>query len=85
MVRSDADLIDDFLDGDPLLSTDEVATLLRVSVKTVSRWAAIGWFPDARPGVPGAMKVGGLWRIRESVVRGLIDGTLTPREAGRDQ
>jgi hypothetical protein len=84
MVRSDQELIDAFLDGDPLMSPDEVAPIMRVDSKTVTRWAAAGRFPGRPDGSPGAFRTpGGEWRIRESIVRGLLDGTLTPREVGR--
>jgi excisionase family DNA binding protein len=81
MARPD-DLIGDFLDGDALLTTEEVAALLRVDPKTVSRWAAAGRFPDTPTGRPGAIQLveGGQWRIYASVVRGLLDGTIKPRE-----
>ena len=85
MPRSDRQLARDFLDGDRLLTTDEVAGLLRVDSKTVARWATDGRLPDTPAGLPPIVRtVGGQIRIRESVVRGLIDGTLKPREAGDD-
>lgn len=82
MARSDHELSRAFLDGDELLSTDEVARLMRVDAKTVSRWASAGRFPDTPDGKPGAMHTlaGGEWRLRASIIRGLMDGTLAPRE-----
>jgi hypothetical protein len=87
MPRFDRQLARDFLDGDRLLTTDEVAGLLRVDSKTVARWAAADRFPDTPTGKPAVIRAMGRRshvRIRESVVRGLIDGTLKPREADDD-
>jgi hypothetical protein len=74
------------LGGDPLLTAREVAELMRVETSTVNRWAAAGRFPDTPDGLPGVIKTlgGREQRIRTSVVRGLLDGTLQPREVDGD-
>jgi hypothetical protein len=79
-------LTDDVLGGDPLLTPQEVAALMRVEASTVNRWAAAGRFPDTPDGLPGVVKTlgGREQRIRTSVVRGLLDGSLQPREVGDD-
>jgi excisionase family DNA binding protein len=61
------DLIDNLLDSDPFLTTDEVAALFRVDVKTVSRWVKSGRLRGQKS--PG----GGVWLIRESVARAHLE------------
>lgn len=56
----------DVLDDDPLMTPVEVAQLLRVEPKTVSRWAAAGLLPSIK--TPG-----GKHRFRRSVVLVLLD------------
>lgn len=51
--------------GDPLMTPGEVARLMRVNPKTVTRWVAAGRIPATR--TPG-----GHVRIRRSVVLALI-------------
>lgn len=80
MARSDQQLSDDFLDGDRLLTTEEVGELFRTDPKTVARWATAGRFPDSAAGHPGAIRTPGHIRIRRSVVRGLLDGTMQWKE-----
>lgn len=63
---------------DRLLLPSEAAAYLRVDPRTVTRWARAGSFPETSYGRPGAIFTpGGHARIRESVVRGLVDGTIT--------
>lgn len=77
-------LVRDFLGGDPYMPTDEVATLFRVDRRTVGQWARLGRFPLVGDGRPTVLRTpGGDLRFRASVVRGLLDGTLQPREARR--
>lgn len=77
MTRSDGQLSRDFLGGDRFLSTTEIARLFRVDYKTVSRWCRLGRVPNTPDGKPGVLQMGrGHYRIRESVVHGLLDGTL---------
>jgi excisionase family DNA binding protein len=51
--------------GEDLLTPGEVARLMRVNPKTVTRWVARGWIPATR--TPG-----GHVRIRRSVVLALL-------------
>jgi hypothetical protein len=85
MGRSDGELAGDFLSGDRLLVATEVAPLLRVDPKTVTRWAAANRFPDAPDGGPGVIRTaGGHVRFRESVIAGLRNGTLNWKEVAGD-
>jgi excisionase family DNA binding protein len=68
MVRSDAELSRDLLNGDPLLTCEEVAELFRVVAPTVARWAESSKLAGIKS--PG----GGVWRFRESVVRKALEG-----------
>jgi excisionase family DNA binding protein len=52
---------------DPLLTPGEVAALMRVDPKTVTRWAAAGKISAIR--TPGGHR-----RFRESEVRRLLEG-----------
>lgn len=74
----------DLTDGDRLLTPTEVAKAMRVDPKTVTRWIGAGRFPnlphDRYPGIIRTLS-GGI-RIRESLVRGLLDGSLIPKEGG---
>lgn len=72
---------EDLTEGDRLLTSLEVGELMRVDPKTVTRWASAGKFPDLPHGrYPGVTyTLGGHLRIRESLVRGLLDGTLIPK------
>lgn len=80
MPRSDRRLSTDLMGSDRLLTTDEVAELFVVDPGTVARWATAGRFPDAPSGEPGVIRTaGGHIRIRQSVVRGLLNGTLHVR------
>ena len=71
---------------DRLLTTAELAAAYRVTRATAGRWLAevadrIPNTPDGRPGAirtPGGKR--GAWRIRESIVRGLLDGSITLRD-----
>lgn len=54
-------------DGDPLLTSGEVARAFRVDPKTVSRWAARGRLESVR--TPGGHR-----RFRTSAVRALLEG-----------
>lgn len=54
-------------DGDPLLTTREVAGLFSVDDKTVRRWAAGKRLPSIK--TPG-----GDWRFRTSAVRTFLTG-----------
>ena len=58
---------DNRLTPEPLLTSGEVAALLRVDSKTVTRWAKDGKLDSVR--LPG-----GHHRYRESVVRALLNG-----------
>ena len=62
--------------GDRLLTPGEVAALLRVDPKTVTRWAAAGRIGSIR--TPGGHR-----RFRESEVRALLEGEglIEPEEA----
>jgi predicted site-specific integrase-resolvase len=83
MPRSDRRLAADFLDGDPLMMPAEVARLMRVHPKTVTHWVEADRLPDTPDGKPAVIRtVGGHIRIRESVVRGLLNGTLQRKEVG---
>lgn len=55
------------LNSDPLLTTDEVASLFRVDTATVNRWAAGGR-------IGGIRTPGGHRRFRESEIRALLGG-----------
>lgn len=55
------------MSDDRLLTPGEVAKLLRVDPKTVTRWAAAGK-------IPAITTPGGHRRFRESVVRRILDG-----------
>ena len=55
------------IDGEPLLTPAEVATLLRVDPKTVTRWARAGKLTAIRT-------LGGHRRYKESQVRALLTG-----------
>ena len=57
--------VTDVLNDDPLLTCVEVAELLRVDPKTVSRWAKAGRLPSIK--TPG-----GHVRFRRSVVEPLL-------------
>ena len=59
--------------GDRLLTPGEVAALVRVDPKTVTRWAAAGRISSIR--TPGGHR-----RFRESEVRSLLEGEA--EEAG---
>lgn len=78
MPRSEYHLARDFLDGDPLLMTAEVAELFRVDPATVGRWAKEGRFPETTAsGEPAVTRSpGNHYRFRASVVRGLVNGTI---------
>lgn len=86
MDQSDRYLAESLMGGDAWLKPDEVAGLMRVDAKTVTRWAATGRFPDTPSGKPGVMKTlgGREVRIRRSVVIGLLNGTLHAREVNTD-
>lgn len=58
--------VKDALDDDPLITPGEVAELLRVNPKTVSRWAAAGRLPSLK--TPG-----GHVRFRRSVIEALLN------------
>lgn len=77
----------DFLEGDPFLFPAEVAELMRVDRATVSRWAADGRFPETTAaGLPTVSRTpGNHYRIRASVVRGLLDGSIPWRAPDGDQ
>jgi hypothetical protein len=85
-MEPDRHLVESLMGGDAWLKPGEVGELLRVDASTVTRWAADGRFPDSPSGKPGVMTTPGgrEIRIRRSVVIGLMDGTLQPREAGTD-
>lgn len=74
------------LDGDEMLTVAEIAALFRVSRAQTARWLKAGRFPDLPDGTSSVIRIGdrGVYRVRASVVRGLLDGTLTPREAPDD-
>lgn len=55
------------LDDDPLLTPGEVAAILRVDPKTVTRWAKAGRVSSIR--TPGGHR-----RFRESEIRALLEG-----------
>jgi excisionase family DNA binding protein len=57
----------DALGGDPLLTPAEVASLFRVSTKTLNRWARDGRIGSIRT-------LGGHRRYHESEVRALLEG-----------
>lgn len=58
------------MEHEKLWTPGEVAAFLRVSPKTVTRWASAGH-------LPGIRTPGGGWRFQESVVRKMAD----PEEA----
>lgn len=71
---------------DRLLTPGEVAALFRVDPKTVGRWARAGRFPDTAYGTPGAvLTLGGHVRLRESVVRGLLAGSIAMGDDDGDE
>jgi len=53
-------------ENDRLLTPGEVAKMLRVNPKTVSRWAAAGMLPCVR--TPGGHR-----RYRESVIKAVLE------------
>lgn len=53
-----------------LLNTREMASILRVHVKTLSAWASQGTIP--------AMKLGGRWRFDEAEVREALRPSTDP-------
>lgn len=55
----------ELLNDDPLLTTGDVARLMRVDQKTVSRWVLAGL-------IPAIKTPGGRWRMRRSVVDALL-------------
>jgi excisionase family DNA binding protein len=55
------------LDGDPLLTSGQVAKVFKVNPKTVTRWAAAGRVGSIR--TPGGHR-----RFRESEIRALMEG-----------
>jgi excisionase family DNA binding protein len=57
-----------------LLTPAEVATLFRVDVKTVTRWANDGRLTSIRT-------LGGHRRFRQDEVTAVLDGTRVPRQA----
>lgn len=60
---------------DGLLVPAEVASILRVDPKTVSRWAERGKFPALNDGRPGAFKTpGGHWRFQPAAVDIVLKG-----------
>lgn len=60
---------------DVFLTPAEVCKILRVTDKTPGRWARAGKIPDLPDGRPGAVQtLGGHWRFRLSVIRGIADG-----------
>lgn len=56
---------------DRMLTPGEVASVFRVDVKTVARWAATGRLPSVR--TPGGHR-----RFRESMVRSLLETKWQP-------
>lgn len=52
------------MEGDEMLTVEDVANLLRVSEATIKKWAAAGKLP--------AMKIGRLWRFRRSSIEEFI-------------
>jgi excisionase family DNA binding protein len=68
------DLIGDLLQ-ERLLTAGEVAALLRVDPKTVTRWAASGRITSIR--TPGGHR-----RFRESEVRAIVQGDAPPKSDG---
>lgn len=63
-------------DGDPLMTTAEVAAVFRVDPQTVTRWAKKDRLPHIK--TPGQR---GVYRFRESDVRTALKGG----EHGEDQ
>src|SRR4051812_48338690 len=61
-------------ESEALLTPSEVATLLRVDPKTVTRWAKAGKLSSIRT-------LGGHRRYRESEVRSLLDGNTATVES----
>ena len=61
------------IESETLLTPSEVASLLRVDPKTVTRWAKAGKLSSIRT-------LGGHRRYRESEVRGLLTGVPQQRE-----
>jgi hypothetical protein len=62
--------------GDRMLTTAEVAEVLKVSVKSIQVWLVK---PDGAPRFPNAVKFGHVWMIPESDLAGLPRG----RKRGR--
>ncbi len=56
---------------DPLLKPGEVATIMRVDPKTVTRWAK-------NNRLPSTLTPGGHHRFRESDIRALLDSGFNP-------
>jgi helix-turn-helix protein len=73
-------LTDDLLGDDELLSTAELADLFRVGIQTATRWCASGRIPNTPDGRPGLVRVGGHYRVRKSIARGLLNGEIELRE-----
>lgn len=60
-----------------LMYPGEVAGILRVDPKTVSRWAERGKFPALADGRPGAFKTpGGHWRFQPAAVDAVLNGDV---------
>ena len=63
-------------EAEPLLSPGEVATMFRVDPKTVTRWAKAGKITSIRT-------LGGQRRYKESEVRALLGGSVSPVRQGK--
>jgi excisionase family DNA binding protein len=68
VVRSNADLVRDFMDDDPYLTAAEVAALFRVNPTTVARWVSAGRITGVR--TPGGRDL----RFQASEVRAKLRG-----------
>lgn len=62
------DISAELLGGDRLLTSEEVAAVLRIDPKSVTRKALAGEIKAIR--IPG----NGPWRFRESVIRAYLEG-----------
>lgn len=63
------------MENDKLLQPGEVAELLGVDPKTLSRWASLP--EDHRSHIPSIRTLGGHRRYRESVVQAILNGTYS--------
>jgi excisionase family DNA binding protein len=66
------------MESRPLISIREAAAQIGVTESTGYRWLARGE-------LPGAVRVGGRWYVRQRVLANWLDGTSLPADDGRMQ